>query len=66
MFICIYRRRITTSDQDKYFTTGCSGAIVFLLEGADAGRCLGVQVRSPLVEPAINVAFKIHEAPTLD
>lgn len=57
---------------DKYFLhdlnsyRGCSGAILFFLDGEDAGNCIGVQVGSPPeIEPTVNVSIKIHEWPTL-
>ena len=44
---------------------GCAGALVFLLDGPDAGRCIGVHIGSPNILPAVNVAIMIHESPTL-
>lgn len=43
---------------------GCSGAIVFLLDGENEGKCVGVHIGSPPeIIPAVNLAIKIHETP---
>ena len=69
--ISIYSGTITgigeqyfTHDMNSY--RGCSGAITFLLEGEDAGKCIGVHVGSPPeIEPPVNLSIKIHGWPTL-
>ena len=44
--------------------SGCSGAVVFLLDGEYAGHCIGVHIGSPPeIEPPVNLAIKIHESP---
>ena len=43
---------------------GCSGAVIFLLNGEYAGQCIGVHIGSPPeIEPSVNLAIKIHETP---
>lgn len=43
---------------------GCSGAIIFLLDGENAGKCIGVHVGSPPeIDPAVNLSIKVHETP---
>lgn len=45
---------------------GCSGSIVFLLEGPSAGKAIGVHIGSPDDLPdKMNLAIKINETPTL-
>lgn len=43
---------------------GCSGAIIFLLEGNHAGKAVAVHVGSPDRQEA-NLAFKIHKGSKL-
>ena len=63
---------IITAVGEKFFVhdvnshRGCSGALIFLLDGETAGMCVGVHIGSPVdIEPAVNLAIKIHESPTL-
>mmetsp|Transcript_24070 Transcript_24070/g.66747 ORF Transcript_24070/g.66747 Transcript_24070/m.66747 type:complete len:298 (-) Transcript_24070:147-1040(-) len=63
---------IITEVGEKFFVhdinsyRGCSGALVFLLDGPDAGRCIGVHIGSPPdIVPAVNVAVMVRESPTL-
>lgn len=63
---------IITENGGKFFVhdinsyRGCSGALIFLLDGPDGGKCIGVHIGSPLdIKPAVNLAIKIHETPTL-
>ena len=69
--ISVYAGKITAVGE-KFFVhdinsyRGCSGALVFLLDGPNAGSCIGVQIGSPPdILPAVNVAIMIHESPTL-
>ena len=69
--ISVYAGNITAVGE-KFFVhdinsyRGCSGALVFLLDGPDAGRCIGVHIGSPPdIVPAVNVAVMAHERPTL-
>jgi hypothetical protein len=63
---------IITAVGEKFFVhdinsyRGCSGASVFLLDGSNAGMCIGVHIGSPVdIEPAVNLAIKIRETQTL-
>lgn len=69
--VSIYTGMITAAGE-KFFThdvnsyRGCSGALIFLLDGQTAGMCVGVHIGSPAdIEPAVNLAIKIRESPTL-
>mmetsp|Transcript_14219 Transcript_14219/g.39425 ORF Transcript_14219/g.39425 Transcript_14219/m.39425 type:complete len:291 (+) Transcript_14219:111-983(+) len=62
----ITRRHERHFEHDMNSYRGCSGAIIFLLEGPHAGYAIGVHIGSPLQLPhTVNLAVKIRESPTL-